>query len=399
LERYDAAIIGGGPAGATLAILLARSGWSVVLFERKEFPRRKVCGEYLSATNWPLFTELGIASRLADSAGPPVREVGLLVGKHRLRAELPKPSAARETWGCALGREHLDTLLLAEAVNQGVDVRQPWTCTDFVRAGEGFVVQASDLESRTSATIETTLLLAAHGSWNPGSLPTQPHQRAQRGSELFGFKAHFRPSGLPEGLMPLLCFPGGYGGLVHCDAGRTSLSLCIRRDRLQRLPRAAHGSAGEAVFEYLLDTTPALRDIVTDSDRDQPWLSAGPIRPGIRRAYRDGIFLLGNAAGEAHPAVAEGISMALQSAWILSGLLTGQRDAVRDLPLRDKIGAVYQQRWRNAFAPRIHAASAIAHWAMHPRAVKTTLPFIRNFPALLTWGARQSGKATEVVPS
>jgi flavin-dependent dehydrogenase len=399
LERYDAAIIGGGPAGSTLAILLARSGWSVILFERKAFPRRKVCGEYLSATNWPVFEELGIASTLAQSAGPPVREVGLLVGKHVLRAELPKPDAAGEAWGCALGREHLDTLLLAEAARLGVNVRQPWTCMDFARDANGFVVQASDQDSRAGATVGATLLLAAHGSWNPGSLATQPPQRPQRGSELFGFKAHFRQSGLPDGLMPLLSFPGGYGGLVHCDAGRTSLSLCIRRDRLQRLPREPHRSAGEAVFDYLLETTPALRDIVANSDREGAWLSAGPIRPGIRRAYRDGVFLLGNAAGEAHPAVAEGISMALQSAWILSGLLTGQREAIRDMALRNQIGAVYQRRWRSAFAPRIHAASAIAQWAMHPKAVTATLPFIRNYPALLTWGARQSGKATEIVRS
>ncbi len=59
-ESFDALIIGGGPAGATTALLLARAGWSVALLERKCFPRRKVCGEYLSATNLHLFDELGL---------------------------------------------------------------------------------------------------------------------------------------------------------------------------------------------------------------------------------------------------------------------------------------------------------------------------------------------------
>src|SRR5437016_2497832 len=59
-QCFDAVVIGGGPAGATAALLLAEAGWAVALIEQKQFPRRKVCGEYLSATNWPLLTRLGI---------------------------------------------------------------------------------------------------------------------------------------------------------------------------------------------------------------------------------------------------------------------------------------------------------------------------------------------------
>ena len=72
------------------AILLAKAGWQVTLTERKEFPRRKVCGEYLSATNWPLLRSLGIAEAFADLAGPPVRETAVLVGKKIARAPLPR---------------------------------------------------------------------------------------------------------------------------------------------------------------------------------------------------------------------------------------------------------------------------------------------------------------------
>jgi flavin-dependent dehydrogenase len=197
--------------------------------------------------------------------------------------------------------------------------------------------------------------------------------------------------------MPLLCFPDGYGGMVHCDSGRTTLSCCIRRDRLQRLARHDHRPAGEAVLEYLLDTTPALRGVVSDRDREGPWLSAGPIRPGIRPRYRDGVFLVGNAAGEAHPAVAEGISMAMQSAWLLAGFLAGQRDAIRRSLAIDSLGRAYARAWRRSFAPRIRSAAAVAHWAMRPNAVVVALPLLRHCPPLLTWGARLSGKATQVV--
>src|SRR2546423_14900087 len=58
--NYDAIIIGGGPAGATAGILLARAGWRVVIVEKAAFPRRKVCGEFISATTWSLLDEMGI---------------------------------------------------------------------------------------------------------------------------------------------------------------------------------------------------------------------------------------------------------------------------------------------------------------------------------------------------
>ena len=52
---------------------------------------------------------------------------------------------------------------------------------------------------------------------------------------------------------------------------------------------------------------------------------------------------------------------------------------------------------RGAFVPRLCASTAVAHWAMRPAAVAGSMPLLRCFPGLLTWGARLSGKATRVV--
>ena len=48
---FDAIIIGAGPAGSTAAIRLASAGWSVAIAEKRQFPRRKVCGECMAASN------------------------------------------------------------------------------------------------------------------------------------------------------------------------------------------------------------------------------------------------------------------------------------------------------------------------------------------------------------
>ena len=56
--RFDVAVVGAGPAGAAAAILLARAGWSVALVERQAFPRRKVCGECIAASNLALLDAL-----------------------------------------------------------------------------------------------------------------------------------------------------------------------------------------------------------------------------------------------------------------------------------------------------------------------------------------------------
>jgi flavin-dependent dehydrogenase len=393
MTHCDALVIGGGPAGATAAALLAQAGWSVVVIERKAFPRRKVCGEYLSATNWPLFTELGIDDAIDQQAGPEVRRVGLFVADRKLSAELPLPEEGVARWGRALSRERLDTLLLDRAAELGAEVRQPWEVASIAPDREQFICRAESVETGAMCEWQTPIVIAAHGSWEPGDLPSQTKRGKPRPGDLLGFKAHFRDASLDHDLMPLLCFPGGYGGMVHTDDGRVSLSCCIRRDRLDRLRHGDGVSAGESVQTHIEATTPIVRRVLEGATLDGRWLSAGPIRPGIRTCYSQGIFRAGNVAGEAHPAVAEGITMAMQSAWLLAERLAAHRHEIDRPTVRDEIGRDYTAAWRASFARRIRVSAAVAQWAMRPKLVEACLPLVARFPELLTWGARHSGKA------
>src|SRR2546427_8613995 len=111
-ETYDALLIGGGPAGATAALMLARAGWKVAVLEKANFPRRKVCGEYLSPTNLALFRQLGMADEFLERAGPPVRQVGLFARETVLMAAMPRPPKTPPDSGRPLDRETTDTPLL-----------------------------------------------------------------------------------------------------------------------------------------------------------------------------------------------------------------------------------------------------------------------------------------------
>ena len=392
----NALIIGGGPAGATTALLLAEAGWTVGLVEKKNFPRRKVCGEFISATSLPLLQKLGLAEFYLTHCGPEVRRVGLYAAESILTTVMPSANDSLNKWGRALGREHLDTALLNKAKIAGANIWQPGEVVALQRKADLFVCTMS--ETMDCKEITTPLVVMAHGSW--GRQIWQEENKAHTPSDLLAFKAHFRQVNLDFDLMPLLVFPGGYGGLVHSDDQRVTLSCCIRRDKLQQLRQDHPGlQAGDTVLEYIKTSCRGVREALSTAEREGRWLATGPIQPGIRTCYQDHIFYVGNIAGEAHPIVAEGISMAMQSAWLLSQTLIERSHEILAGRGMDDAGAYYSKQWRKHFINRIHAAALFSQLAMmRPRVVSLLLPLFKRFPSILTLGAKWSGKIQQVVP-
>jgi flavin-dependent dehydrogenase len=216
-----------------------------------------------------------------------------------------------------------------------------------------------------------------------------------KGTDLLAFKAHFDGADLAFDFMPLLVFRGGYGGMVWSDAGRVSLSCCISRNTLDQC-RKSEERAGDAVLRHLRHSCKGVADALKHAELQGLWLSAGPIKPGIRAAFEDGVFRVGNAAGEAHPIIAEGISMAVQSAWLLCRALLSEQNSLGNASALADVGHAYSASWRSHFANRIHAAAVFAHTLMRPETAALALALPKRFPAVLTFCAALSGKTKQV---
>src|SRR4029453_2727925 len=159
-KRYDAVVIGGGPAGSATALMLARAGWKVAIVEKSQYPRPKVCGEFISASTFPLLAELGLLEDVRRLAGPEVRRVGIFAGETVSVASMPAVRGSFGKWGQALGREHFDLLLLEAAARAGAELWQPYRVTRVEPLRHGW---RCAIAKGTSLLADT--LVAANGSW------------------------------------------------------------------------------------------------------------------------------------------------------------------------------------------------------------------------------------------
>jgi len=398
--RFDALIVGAGPAGSTAAILLANAGWAVALIEKHGFPRRKVCGECIAASNLPLLDALGIGDDFGRQAGPELKRVALMRGRQSVSADLPPAADPRHPWGRALGRETLDTLLLARARALGALVLQPWTVEEVRGVAGDHQCTVREAASDRRKILEAPVAIFAHGSWEPLPAERVAEPKVRSGSDLFAFKANFSDAHLAAGLLPMLAFDGGYGGIVLANGGLVTLACCIRADRLETLRRAKPGqAAGEVVEDMLRRECTGVADALDGALRCGPWIASGPLRPGVRLRRGDQAFRIGNAAGEAHPIIGEGMSMALQSAWLLCTHLEStrpRRGGAAQATWQREAHKRYAAEWRQHFGPRLRLAAGLANLAMRPAGAASMMATFKHFPDLLTQGAIWSGKVRGV---
>src|SRR5687767_855459 len=126
-RTYDVIVVGGGPAGSTLAWDLARRGVSVLLLERTLFPREKVCGDYVEPRGLRILQEMGRLERLEEAKPLPITHSATYVDSSCCYAgEIPfyGLSESLPPHGYIIPRDELDTAMLEAAESAGATVQQ-----------------------------------------------------------------------------------------------------------------------------------------------------------------------------------------------------------------------------------------------------------------------------------
>src|SRR6266403_3861259 len=124
-SNYDVIVMGGGPAGSSIASILAREGRSVILFEKEEFPRHHIGESLMTDTYWT-FQRMGILEKLKQS--PFVRKYSVLFANPAGKESRPfyffeaNHHESAVTW--QVTRAAFDQMLIEHAQDQGATVHQ-----------------------------------------------------------------------------------------------------------------------------------------------------------------------------------------------------------------------------------------------------------------------------------
>ena len=296
-------VIGGGPAGAAVAIACGELGHDVELLERDRFPRSKVCGCCLADRGVEALRRFGLHDLVGE--GIPLHSVG--VGCQGRHVELPFHGSV------VISRETLDTALVEHAVGRGTRLRTR------VRAHVDHtgVVHATDLETGETFERKPKVIVVADGL-EGRALDEHPdftwrvsnHSRFGAGLSIDpGMSAEEAP---PPGRLTMLAGRGGYLGLVRLPDGRLDLAAAIDRE----VARGEGGPAGIAARLLEDDGRPRLADMVSKERwRGTPRLTRS------RRVASGNIACIGDAAGYVEPFTGEGMSWAIGGAHRLAQLV------------------------------------------------------------------------------
>jgi flavin-dependent dehydrogenase len=313
--RPDVQIIGGGLAGLVSSILLRRYGWDVILFERKQYPFHRVCGEYISNETVGFLREHRL---FPDKFDPEIISRLQLTSVNGRSAEINL-----DLGGFGVSRYTFDNFLYEKAVSEGVKVVHE-------------TVEQVDLN-------KARVILCAHGKRSKLDYALGRGYIHKR-SPYVGVKYHIRIDH-PKGLIALHNFKDGYCGISNIEDHKTNLCYLTHRKNLKK-----YGNI-RRMEEGVLFRNPFLKDIFSRAEFlfDKPEV-INEISFAGKTCVENHVLMIGDAAGTITPLCGNGMAMAIHSAKIVSEW--AHKFLSKEIT-QSAMEAGYSKEWRINFANRL----------------------------------------------
>lgn len=358
---YQVALIGGGLAGLSLSISLARKGYRVLVVEKETYPFHRVCGEYISMESHPYLERLGLQLK----GLPRIRQLVVSAPDgYRLTHPL-------EPGGFGISRFTLDALLAEKARESGVTLLTGVKVTGAHFTGEAFELQTA------AGSMEAAVAIGSFGKRSNLDVQMQ-RPFVQRGvrklDNYIAVKYHIRTD-LPADQIALHNFRDGYCGVSAVENGLYCLCYLTTAANLEN-----GGGSIKTLEENVLYRNPHLKALFTGADFvwERPQTIA-QVSFAAKAAVERHLLMTGDAAGLISPLCGNGMSMAFRSGLLAEEALVPFLDGRYD---RAEMEDRYRKAWSVQFSTRLRAGRIIQSMFGKPWTTKLLLKVLSPFPIL-----------------
>jgi flavin-dependent dehydrogenase len=314
-ETHDVVVIGGGPAGACVATLVAEKGHDVVLLERSSEPRFKVGESLIPATYWSL-ERLGVLDRMVESPFTKKYSVQFFTGEGRATAPFffreTDPGESSQTWQVL--RSEFDSMLLDNAAEKGVDVRRGVTVREILLDGERATGVRVARNGGPSENLGARVVVDASGqsALLARKLGLRLYDDRLRNAACFThFRGARRDEGEAEGATLILHTRDKESWFwfipLHDDI--TSVGVVGSMDYLVR----RREGAPQEIFDQELALCPALAERLEGAEQTREVQFVRDFTYRSSRFAGDAWIIVGDAFGFVDPIYSSGVFLALKS--------------------------------------------------------------------------------------
>lgn len=321
--RCDVLVLGGGPAGAVTAALLARSGVEVTLLERARFPRFHL-GESLAPAAAAVLDDLGLADTFE---GRYLQKNGVLLRcartgrQQRFRYDEAFEPMGGRAW--QVPRADFDDVLLRRARVLGATVLEGHAAQDLLFEDGSACGAVARRDDGATVTVRARVIVDATGQ-DALLAGRRGDRHPVEGLERTALSAHYRhvarSPGEAEGDLGLILFPHGCIWSIPFLGEVSSVgALCANTWMRARRP----AEALETFFDRTVDDASFAREDLANATRLTPVLAHAGLSWHANRRAGDGWITVGDAGGFTDPLLCAGTTMAVVGARLAA-------DAVRD---------------------------------------------------------------------